>query len=280
MLAILLPLLAACSEDEKPLNGGEPKDTTRYLVPLVVRSIPHMNYLTNEASTQGLLFHEGLLYESNGGAENTNKTNIRTIDPSTGMILKRVFLYANTYPLPFFNPCSPLICFGEGIALMNGRIVQLTWLNRTTLGWSVPDLNFLGNEFAYRGQGWGLTNTDSSFIMSNGSDTLYVRDDAFKITKKIPVTFHEEPLDSLNELEYVHGIVYANVYGRASIYGIDLATGTVTTVINCSTLVETVNLPLYERPLNGIAYNDTTGYFYVTGKEWPLLFEVLFVEEE
>lgn len=279
LFAVLAPLLAACSDDHKPFNGGEPEDTIRYLVPLVVRTIDHQGYPANEASTQGLLFHDGILYESNGGADDARKTNIRTIDPATGTILKRVFLYT-TYPLPDFNPCTPSICFGEGIALKNDTLVQLTWINQKTLGWSVPDLTFLGSPYPYRGQGWGLTNTDTTFLMSNGSDTLYIRDYAFSVTGKVPVTFREEPLDSLNELEYVDGLVYANVYGRESIYGIDPLSGVVTTVVNCSTLVATVNLPLHERPLNGIAYNAATGYFYVTGKEWPLIFEVLFVEEE
>ena len=277
--AILVPLLANCSDDDKPMNGGEPPDTIRYLVPLIVRSIPHNNFLTDEASTQGLLYHDGILYESNGGAESIAKTNIRTIDPVDGTILKRVFLYAS-FPLPDFNPCAPSRCFGEGIALRNGRIVQLVWINQRTLEWSVPGLDYQGIEFTYRGQGWGLANTDSCFIMSNGSDTLYFRDDTFAITNRVPVTYHQEPLDSLNELEHIDGLVYANVYGRASIYGIDSATGVVTTVVNCSSLVDIVNLPLHERPLNGIAYDDSTGYFYVTGKEWPLIFEVLFVEEE
>jgi glutamine cyclotransferase len=273
MLVLLAPLLMACSDDDKPLNGGEPEDTTHYLVPLVVRSIAHMDFNAGEALTQGLLFHDGLLYESNGGY---NDSNIRTLDPADGSRVTRVlFRLLNDLELICNRDC-----WAEGITVKDGRIVQLLFLKRHTLSWSIPDLTFLGIEYTYNGQGWGITTVDSSFVTSHGTDTLYFRDDSFAVTRKLPVTFKAAPIDSLNELEYVNGTIYANVLGHRLIYGIDPMSGIVTTVVNCSTLVETVNVSMHTHPLNGIAYDDSTGYFYLTGKNWPLIFEVLLVEEE
>ncbi len=277
LLALLAPLLTTCSDDERPVDGPPPEDTLHYMVPFVVREIPHANYLVREASTQGLLWYDGTLYESNGGASDINKTNIRSINPADGTVLWRVLLNNSAYG---FSPCEPSFCFGEGIALRNGRIVQLMWINQIALGWSVPALDYLGIEYNYTGQGWGLAGTDTGFVMSDGSDTLYFRDDLFAITNKLPVTLRASPLDSLNELEYVHGTMYANVLGRDSIYGIDLETGMVDRIVDCTNLVERVGLTDLQHALNGIAYDDATGFFYVTGKDWPLIFEVMFVNRE
>jgi glutamine cyclotransferase len=276
LVAVLAPMLTVCSEDEKPLDGDHPcGDTICHLVPSVVREIPHANYLVHEASTQGLLYYDGVLYESNGGASDIRKSNMRTIDPADGSIVKQVLLNNSAGG---FAPCAPGFCFGEGIAMRGGRIVQILWVNFFTLGWSVPDLDYLGVEFAYAGQGWGLASDDTGFVMSDGSDTLYFRNDAFAVTYKLPVTLRGAPLDSLNELEYVKGVMYANVLGRDFIYGIDLKTGAVNSVIDGTSLVERVGLADLQHALNGIAYDGSTGLFYVTGKDWPYIFEVLFVE--
>lgn len=272
VFAIIVPLLAVCSDDDKPLGSG-PEDTIRYLAPVVLRSIPHANFEAGEAFTQGLLYHGGTLYESNG---TFSHANIRTLDPADGAIIQRS-LFSTLDDLELI--CRPP-CFAEGITIKDGRIVQLLFLKRHTLSWSVSDLAFLGIEYAYDGQGWGITTVDTSFVTTHGTDTLYFRDDSFAVTRKLPVTYRHMPLGNLNEMEYVDGTIYANVLGRQLIYGIDAITGAVRTVIDCSTLVETGGVNAAEDPLNGIAYDEMAGSFYVTGKNWPLIFEVLFVEEE
>lgn len=272
LFALLMPIIGTCSDD-RPMDGGEPTDSITYLVPAIVRTIPHMNYYAREAFTQGLLCHDGLLYESNG---TNDKSNIRSIDPADGSIVERVFFPTDPEIMPY---CTPY-CFGEGITIKDGRIVQLTFLLARTFSWSIPDLDFLGVEYYYNMVGWGITTVDSSFVTTHGSDTLYFRDDSFEVTKKVPVTFRAEPLDSLNEMETVDGTIYANVLGHKLIYGIDPASGVVHTVVNCSALIDSANVNNDQDPLNGIAYDAATGYFYLTGKNWPLIFEVLLEEEE
>jgi glutaminyl-peptide cyclotransferase len=219
--------------------------------PVIVRTIPH----DQTAFTQGLLCYKGMLYESTGI---TGKSTLRCVNPADGSVVKK-----KTVP----------DLFAEGLARMGLELVQLSWKEQTALTYSLPDLSQKGY-FRYEGEGWGLTSDSASFIMSNGSDTLYLRSTAFVVKRKVPVTLKGQPVKFLNELEYVKGMVYANVWLTSEIVAIRLKTGDVERVIDCSGLVREAGVQNPENVLNGIAYNPAAETFFVTGKNWPVMFEV------
>jgi glutamine cyclotransferase len=156
---------------------------------------------------------------------------------------------------------------------MDSTLVQLSWREKAALVYSLPSLKYV-RSFSYDGEGWGLTASTASFYMSNGSDTLFIRNKKFSITKKVSVMLAGKKLSALNELEYVKGLVYANVWFDKSIYVIQPKTGSVIKIVDCSSLVAQ-NASLSDQDvLNGIAYNSTTGTFFLTGKNWRYIFEV------
>ena len=221
------------------------------IVPLVVRTIPH----DTKAFTQGILWHNGLLYESTGLY---GQSSLRSIEPVDGRVMRNV-------PVPEV--------FAEGLCRMDSFLVQLTWKERAAIKYSMADFSIKGS-FSYDGEGWGLTSDGTSFIMSNGSDTLYFRNKHFSIIKKVAVKNTGKPLVSLNELEYVKGLVYSNVWFNTSIYVIQPSSGRVVREIDCTPLVAQNGSQSDQDVLNGIAYNEKTGTFYVTGKNWRYIFEV------
>ena len=224
------------------------------VTPRVVRTIPH----DTTAFTQGLLFHNGTLLESTG-APRGRESSLRVIDPRDGRVLQR--------------RAVPGV-FAEGIAVAGGSLVQLAWRCGTARVYALPTLSPVG-ELRYSGEGWGLTHDGESFIMSNGSDTLYFRDTAFKATGARAVTLKGRPLRNLNELEHVDGWVYANVWHSSYVFQIDPRVGKVERIIDCTELVLTAGGDDH-RVLNGIAYESSAGTFYLTGKDWPVIFEVAF----
>ena len=222
----------------------------------VHRAFPH----DPEAFTQGLVWWRGKLYESTG---RTGRSELRRLDPQTGDVEKRV-------------PIS-LLFFAEGLARHGERLVMLTWRAGQAFVFGVENLDARGT-YTYRGEGWGLCHDGARFVMSNGSNRLTFRDsDTFRFAGEVPVTLAGEPLAQLNELECVEGAVYANVFGRDLIVRIDPATGRVDGRIDASGLLE-AQVARRVDVLNGIAYAPDSGRFYVTGKLWPTMFEVSFVE--
>lgn len=218
-----------------------------------------------EAFTQGLLMHDGLLYESTG---RYGRSELRRVVPETGEVLLRQEL--------------PDHVFGEGLAVVPGgageaaRLVQLTWQEETALVWDAADLTARG-ELAYRGEGWGLTWDGSRLVMSDGSSWLTFRDAAdLGELGRLRVTLQGRPLSRLNELEWADGELWANVWGTSRIVRIDPATGEVTGMADLTELE--ARLPPEEARgidvLNGIAWWPERGTFLVTGKLWPRLFEV------
>ena len=226
--------------------------TPPVIVPRIVAEIPH----DSAAFVQGLFYHSGRLYESDGLY---GKSAMRMLDAKTGELLKTVLL-------------DPRY-FGEGCAEMEGTIVQITWKEQTALTYSCADIS-PGSTLVYSGEGWGLTGDGRYFYMSNGSDTIFVRNREFTIVRKIPVTSHGLPLKKINELEYVKGTIYANVWYSDSIREINPGNGRVERVIDCSALVKKEQPASSQCVLNGIAYCPADGRFYVTGKKWKNIFAV------
>ena len=247
---------AQTSEPAAPPSPAPPEPVARQSYE-IVRQIPH----DPAAFTQGLFFHDGLLFESTG---RYGESQVRKLDPDTGEVRDMADL--------------PETVFGEGSALWNGKMIVLTW--RSGAGFEVdPETLETVGGFAYPGEGWGLTATEDGLIQSNGSDQLLFLDpETYKITRRVRVTLEGRPLRNLNELEWIEGEVWANVWQADQIVRIDPDTGYVLGVIDLTGL-----FPLSERDvplddvLNGIAYDAATQRIFVTGKHWPSLFEVRIV---
>lgn len=223
----------------------------------VHRKIPH----DPEAFTQGLVWWRGKLYESTG---RRGRSQVRRIDPATGRVEHRVAI--------------PFTFFGEGLAGDGRRLVMLTWHAERAYVFALPGLDRLGT-LGYRGEGWGLCHDGIRFAMSDGSNRLTFRDSAsFAPVGEVAVTFEGKALAGLNELECVHGDVYANVLGHDTIVRIDPKTGFVTARVDAAGLLEPVEAR-HADVLNGIAYAPQPDRFYVTGKLWPAMFEVTFVAD-
>jgi glutamine cyclotransferase len=222
--------------------------------PEIVRVIRH----DPTASTQGLLLVGPVLYESTGLAGQP-QSSLRRVDARTGDVIVKI-------PVPDV--------FAEGITIFNGELVQLTWKDGFALRYDYPSLNLKPVRYRYAGEGWGLTNDNTGFIMSNGSDTLYFRNENFEVTRRIPVTLNGRPLTRLNELEYLRGHVYANVWYQNFIAEISVADGRVTRVIDCTELVRIERPRPRDNEFNGIAYCGLEDVWYLTGKNWRNMFIV------
>ncbi len=223
----------------------------------VVRTLPHDPH----AFTQGLVYHKGLLYESTGGY---GTSSLRRTELMTGKILQIEAL--------------PRTRFGEGIALCGDRIVQLTW--RAGVGYVRDRKTFrVLREFRYEGEGWGLTYDGKRLIMSDGTATLRFLDpETLEVTGRFEVTNRGRPLRFLNELEMVRGEIYANVFQSHRIARISPRTGHVVGWIDLSGLQRRAAgraTPGHRLGvLNGIAYDAKGDRLFVTGKQWPALFEI------
>ncbi|GHF93029.1 glutamine cyclotransferase [Deinococcus piscis] len=231
------------------------------LRPEVLKRFPH----DPAAFTQGLQWVEGRLLESTG---QVGESGVRWVDPSTGQIEAQA-------PTP-----SPQ-AFGEGATFLNGQVYHITW--QTGEAYRFDQALQLQETYAYQGEGWGLTHNGQELIMSDGSAALFFRDPhTFKVTHQITVTDGGQPVPQLNELEWADGAIWANVWMQDRIARIDPQTGNVTGWLDASALADEAARTASEqgRPLtrddvlNGIAYNADTGTFFLTGKRWPVLFEV------
>jgi len=219
----------------------------------VVREVPH----DTDAYTQGLLLHDGSLYESTGLL---GRSQLRRLDPETGAVLASISLPADR--------------FGEGLALLDDRLYQLTWKSRVGYVYDVSTLALL-DSFAYDSEGWGLTTDGTSLILGDGSSTLRFLDlETFEVTREIVVRDGNSPLGALNELEYARGHLFANVYQSDWIVRIDPESGVVLEWIDLAGILPQKKRTPVTDVLNGIAFVESTGNLLVTGKLWPTMFEL------
>lgn len=219
----------------------------------VVARFPH----DANAYCQGLLFHDGVLYESTG---RLGTSAVRKVEVASGKELLRNDL--------------PATLFGEGLALHDGRLYQLTWTSGLARVYSADDLSLL-DQLDYDGEGWGLTCDGEHLIFSDGSDLLrFLEPRTFEEVRRIRVRADGQPVDRLNELEWVDGEIYANVWKADYIARIDPESGEVRGWIDMTGLFDYASLPDAESVLNGIAYDAKGGRLFVTGKLWPWLFEI------
>ncbi len=219
----------------------------------VVKVYPH----DENAFTQGLVIENGVLYESTGLYGNSS---LRRVDLETGNVLQMHAL--------------PPELFGEGITVFGNRIIQLTWRNQTGFVYDKNSFE-LAQEFSYPTEGWGITNDGSQLIMSDGTSTLYfLNPETFDKTGQVEVHDRDNnPVPYLNELEYINGKVYANIWREEKIAVIDHHTGQVTAWIDLAGIYNQVTYNP-SSVLNGIAYDETGDGLFVTGKLWSQLFQI------
>jgi glutamine cyclotransferase len=233
---------ADSSENKAPVFGYQ-----------VVRVFPH----DPKAFTQGLVFDQGFFYEGTGLL---GRSSLRKVELETGKVLKLVKL--------------PDGLFGEGVALWEDKIIQLTWKSKTGFVYDRPTFRLL-KRFFYPTEGWGLTQDGKHLIMSDGSSFLYFLDPQnFKVIRRIRVQAEGLPVAFLNELEYIKGEIYANVYLTDRIVRISPQSGRVTGWIDLQGLLPAEDRRPGVDVLNGIAYDPHGDRIFVTGKLWPKLFEI------
>lgn len=213
-----------------------------------------------KAYTQGLVYQDGFMYEGTG---QYGESTLRKIDIATGKILSILGIDSQL--------------FGEGITIYKDKIYQITWRSRKGF---IYDLNTfsLQSTFTYNTEGWGITTVGDKLIMSDGSNKLYhIAPSTFNIIKEVEVYDHRGAVARLNELEYIDGLVWANVWMTDRIVAIDPETGAVVGEMDMKDLLparDKARLDDTDEVLNGIAYNPKKKTFYLTGKKWPKLFEV------
>lgn len=252
MLPIVLlgcTILAAACEAAPPVVR---------MVPQVIRTLPH----DPGAYTQGLLLYGERFYESTG---QYGSSTVREVDIETGRVIASHAL-TEEY-------------FGEGLARVGDRLIQLTWQTGVAFTYDVASLSPVGS-YEYEGHGWGLCHDGTSLYMTNGSADLQRRDPAtFELLETLQVRLDGAPVFQINELECVGDDIYANVFMSNRIVRVDKATGVVTAEIDAAGLVPEGGRPLDAGAvLNGIAWDPATDTFYLTGKLWPTMFQVRFVE--
>ena len=220
----------------------------------VVQAWPH----DPNAFTQGLVWHEGRMFEGTG---QEGKSNIRETELQTGRVIRKRDLDKKY--------------FGEGIVILGDKLYQITWTSERAFVYDWRTFEPTGEQFTYEGEGWGLATDGTSLIMSNGTSSIVYRDPkTFAVTRQFTVTDKGQPVTHLNELEWVKGELWANVWQSDQIARIDPATGNVTAWLDLAGLLPKDERTGNEDVLNGIAYDAVGDRVFVTGKLWAKLYEI------
>ncbi len=222
----------------------------------IIAQHPH----DTSAYTQGLQLYNGKLYEGTGDYETSS---LRITDWKTGTIEKKHVMGTSKI-------------FGEGISILENKLYQLTWENNIVYVYDVKNIEKHISTFNWPNKGWGITNNGKELIISDGSANLYfVNPGDFKILNTLAVVSNEGPVNSLNELEFINGFIYANIYQTNDIIKIDPESGNVVGKMSFNNLLQPTDIiPQRTDVLNGIAYDSTSKTVLITGKRWPKLFEI------
>ncbi len=249
-------------------NGRQHNTITRFMIVYsdiipkrngykVVQSYPH----DTEAFTQGLIYDKGIMFESTG---QKTSSSLRETELKTGKVVRQLDLDDNL--------------FGEGITLYGDRLYLVTWQNKVGFVYEKSTFKVI-NKIYYATEGWGLTTIGNKIVMSDGTNTLYYYDpETFTVISRIEVYDNEQKIDSLNELEYINGEIWANVWMSDNIARIDPLTGKVLAIINLKGLLPESEKKPDTDVLNGIAFDKESGRIFVTGKKWPKLYEIRITE--
>lgn len=255
-------LVCSCSQPQEsppPLTPSPTPTVAFYYTYEVINTYAH----DPEAFTQGLVYEDGVLYEGTGLK---SRSSLRKVALETGKVLQKLDL-ASQY-------------FGEGIAIWEDEIIQLTWQSHVGFVYDKESFELL-REFSYPTEGWGITHDGVRLIMSDGTDTLHFLDpESLEETGSVQVYDSNGLVVRLNELEYVNGEVYANIWQTDRIVRIDPDTGRVTGWIDLTGLLSAADLSQPVDVLNGITYDAEHDRLFVTGKLWPSLFEIKLVPQD
>jgi len=249
-------------------NGSANQTITRFLIVYsdtapkrngyrVIKEFPH----DKGAFTQGLVYHDGILFEGTGQEASSS---LRKVKLETGEVLNQLNLESQL--------------FGEGIAIAGGRIYQLTWQSKIGFVYDLATFKLI-NKFYYQTEGWGLTTMGDKLVMSDGTNILYiVEPESFNVLRTIEVYDNKAKVRELNELEYINGEIWANIWQTDLIARIDPSSGKVIAYIDLKGILKDPQTDTGINVLNGIAWDSSTGRIFVTGKNWPKLFEIKITE--
>jgi len=256
LTAVILASLTSCSLLTKPtpeIIPAVPNPLVQNLGYEILATLPH----DPACYTQGLVIDEGVFFESCGLY---GQSSLRKVDPTSGIVQAETELDTSY--------------FAEGLVLLEGKLYQLTWKENTGFVYNANTLELL-RTFNYQTEGWGLTTDGSALILSDGSNTLYwVDPGTMHVVRQVNVSYQGQPVEYLNELEYINGTIFANIYLTDTIVAIDPDDGSVVSLIDLTGLRPEQNLGMQGEVLNGIAYDSIADKLYLTGKNWPNLYEV------
>jgi glutaminyl-peptide cyclotransferase len=264
----LFSLTMACTGAPNSNTSNSAKPKTDEKTPVynyeIVKAYPH----DTSAFTQGLVVYDGLFYEGTGGRRSDSfHSSLRKVEIDTGKVLQKSDL-AGEY-------------FGEGITILKDKIYQLTWQENTAFVYDVKDFKLL-QELHYSSEGWGLTTDGTNLLMSDGTHLIRVLNpENFDVIRTIPVLDERgKPILELNELEYVKGEIWANIWQKGWIIRIDPASGKLLGRIDLNRLAEEqMNASPIADVLNGIAYDAASDRIFITGKRWKQVFEIKVVPQ-
>lgn len=269
LFLLLTVLFVACTGTERTDNDSDTAPTNistgipapPMLSAALIAEYPH----DTEAFTEGLQVHNGKMYEGTG---EEGKSFIQITDIKTGKVEKK-------YPVK-----DPAV-FGEGINVFKDKLYQLTYQNHLVFVYDLKDLSKPLKSFPWQGEGWGITNNGTELIISDGSaagNLYFVNPENFKVSHSIQVRDNNGPVMYVNELEYIDGFIYANVWGTTHIIKIDPSNGHVVGKLETREMLRSFyssyTIQQMDNVLNGIAYDSTAKKIYITGKNWPKLFEI------
>ena len=258
----------AAEQKTQPVNSNaatqaEAAPTTDEIAPTYSYKIKNTWPHDRRAYTQGLIFLDGVLWESTG---QYGASSLRKVELKTGKVIKQIAV--------------PRQYFAEGITVFHNKVFQLTWQEQKGFIYD-PDTFQKQSEFTYTGEGWGLTHDDQYLIMSDGTNQIRFLDPTtLQTTRTISVFDRGAPVDKLNELEYIDGEIYANIWQTDRIVKIDPKSGKILGWIDLTGLLKTKDRSGEEDVLNGIAYDEAGKRLFVTGKMWPKLFEIEIVKDK
>ncbi|WP_417492811.1 glutaminyl-peptide cyclotransferase [Maricaulis sp.] len=249
---LTLPLIA-CGQPAAPETERAEIVRPQTVQPEIVATYPH----DSAAFTQGLFIHDGAMFESTG---QVGESSLRRVELQTGHVLQQVNI----------NP--PI--FGEGSTRIGDEIFMVSWVSGAGMVFDAGTFELV-DQFAYPGEGWGLTTDGRQLILSDGSPQLRLLDpETLELTGTIDVTLNGRPVRRINELEWVDGEIWANIWQTSMIVRIDPETGIVTGLVDLGALLPAGVADPRDAVANGIAVNHETGQIYVTGKLWPVLYEI------
>ncbi len=252
-LLSFIVFILSCNDGDTPPDGP-PADPPKAIGYSVLKTFPH----DTGSFTQGLVIHNGKLYEGTG---EYGHSRLMLVDINSGKSLQQVSLDSKY--------------FGEGITILRDTIYQLTWKEKTVLAYTIPDFRKV-KEYRINTEGWGITTNGKELIVSDGSNNLYYYNPStFQLLRSQSVMDAGSLAYNLNELEYIEGYIYANKWQGSEIFKIDPQTGNIVGKIDLTEVWNRIKVkdPAADVP-NGIAYDDSTKSVYITGKRWPELYEI------